>query len=173
MDVALAFVESPEADSRLVAAAYLDLLRRDPDPSGLAVWIGELQQGLTPSELAAIIASSDEFIELTANGGFDATIVPPVEVVDPVAVPVLIDPFFDPFLGGPFLGGVTVAVDVGVDPWFAGGGEGDRGRVAGIRLADSLLDRPRQDPCDIGVVAMGDRPWNPAGRRRSETPVIR
>jgi hypothetical protein len=123
-DVALAFVESPEADSRLVAAAYLDLLRRDPDLSGLAVWIGELQQGLTPSELAAIIASSDEFIELTANGGFDATIVPPVEVVDPVAVPVLIDPFFDPFLGGPFLGGVTVAVDVGVDPWFADGGFG-------------------------------------------------
>jgi Domain of unknown function (DUF4214) len=128
-DVALAILDSPEADSRLVAAAYLDLLRRNPDPSGLAVWVGELQQDLTPSELAALIASSDEFIELTANGVLDATIVPPVEVVDPVAIPVLVDPFFDPFLGSPFLGGVTVAVDVGVggcgcDPWFAGGGFG-------------------------------------------------
>jgi Domain of unknown function (DUF4214) len=129
-DVALAIVDSPEADSRLVAAAYLDILRRNPDPSGLAVWVGELQQGLTPSELAAILASSDEFIGLTANGGLDASVVPPVEVVDPVAVPVLIDPFFDPFLGSPFLGGVTVAVDVGLgdgcgcDPWFADGGFG-------------------------------------------------
>jgi hypothetical protein len=128
-DVALAILDSPEADSRLVAAAYLDLLRRNPDPAGLAVWVGELQQDLTPSELAALIASSDEFIELTANGVLDATIVPPVEVVDPVAVPVLVDPFFDPFLGSPFLGGVTVAVDVGVDgcgcdPWFTGGGFG-------------------------------------------------
>jgi hypothetical protein len=129
-DVALAIVDSPEADSRLVAAAYLDILRRNPDPSGLAVWVGELQQGLTPSELAAIFASSDEFIELTAHGVLDASIVPPVEVVDPVAVPVLVDPFFDPFLGSPFLGGVTVAVNVGLgdgcgcDPWFADGGFG-------------------------------------------------
>jgi hypothetical protein len=129
-DVALAIVDSPEADSRLVAAAYLDLLRRHPDPSGLAASITELQQGLTPSELAAIIASSDEFIGLTAHGGLDATTVLPVEVFVPVAVPVLVDPFFDPFIGDPFLGGVTVAVDVGVgfgcdcDPWFADGAFG-------------------------------------------------
>src|SRR5262249_47375581 len=73
-DVALAILDSPEADSRLVTAAYMDLLRRNPDPSGLAVWVGELQRGgLTPSELAAIIASSDEFIALTAHGVLDVS----------------------------------------------------------------------------------------------------
>jgi len=124
--VALDIVDSPEADSRVVTAAYLDLLRRNPDPSGLAAWVGELQDGLAPSELASIFASSDEFIELAAHGVLDEPISPP-DLVG-VAVPVLIDPFFDPFIAGPFFAGVTVAVDLGLgdgcgcDPGFDGGG---------------------------------------------------
>src|SRR5579871_5408225 len=65
--VALAIVDSPEADSRLVASVYLDLLRRNPDAFGLTAWVAKLQQGLSPSDLVASIASSDEFIALTAH----------------------------------------------------------------------------------------------------------
>jgi hypothetical protein len=135
--VALAIVDSPEADSRLVTAAYLDLLRRNPDPPGLATSVEALQQGLAPSELLAIIASSDEFIGLTANGQLDTPIAPPV--ADSVLVPVgpFYDPvFFDPFRGDPFFAGVAVGIGLGpgdgcgcdpgfdgsFDPGFDGGG---------------------------------------------------
>jgi hypothetical protein len=55
-------------------------------------------------------------------------------------VPVLVDPFFDPFLATPFLGGVTVAVDVGLgdgtayDAWFADGGS--VGRSVGASFSE-------------------------------------
>jgi hypothetical protein len=71
--VALAFIDSPEADSRLVSAAYLNLLGRDADPSGLATWVAQLQQGLSPSGLAASLAGSQEFIGLKAHGTLDTT----------------------------------------------------------------------------------------------------
>src|SRR5262249_38967189 len=93
--------------------------------------VAEVQQGLTPSDLAATFASSDEFIELTAHGMLDVSITPvvPVAVLVPEPVPFLVDPFFDPFIDGPFFfGGVTVAVDLGpgdgcgCDPGFADSG---------------------------------------------------
>jgi hypothetical protein len=70
--VALAIVDSSEADSQVVSAAYLNLLGRPADASGLARWVAQLQQGLTPSGLAASFASSQEFFQLKAHGVLDA-----------------------------------------------------------------------------------------------------
>jgi hypothetical protein len=110
--VALAIIDSPEADSRLVSGVYLDLLQRNPDLSGLATWVARLQQGLPPSGLVASIASSAEFIGLTAHGVLDAPIAPaPVDV--PVSDPSPAEPFCDPFVGNPSSGGVTVVIDQG------------------------------------------------------------
>jgi hypothetical protein len=129
--VALAIVDSPEADSRLVSGVYQDLLRRNPDASGLATWVAKLQQGLPPSDLVALIASSDEFIGLTAHGLLDVPITPPVpvDVAVPDATPVG-QPFCDPFVGDPFSGGVTVAIDPGqIDPGQIGPGQIDPGQI--------------------------------------------
>ena len=124
----LAIVDSAEADSRLVSGVYLDLLQRNPDPSGLAAWVARLQEGLPPSGLVASIASSDEFIGLTAHGVLDAPIACPAPVDVSVSVPIPVEPFCDPFVGDPSCGDVTVVSDPGQsdgssgDPGIDGGG---------------------------------------------------
>jgi hypothetical protein len=99
--VALAIVDSSEADTRLVTGAYHELLERNPDPPGLSNSVAALGRGLSPSQLLAILAGSEEYIALTAHGALD--VVPqPVPVVVPTEVFVS-DPFlFDPFLVDPF-----------------------------------------------------------------------
>jgi hypothetical protein len=111
--VALAILDSPEADTRLVSTVYRDLLQRDPDPSGLATWVAKLQQGLSPSDLIASIASSDEFIGLTAHGLLDMPSAPPTSVADAVPDPYAFASFCDPFLEDPFRGCMTVVTDSG------------------------------------------------------------
>jgi hypothetical protein len=98
--VALAIVNSPEADSRLVSAAYLNLLGRNADLSGVAGWVAQLQQGLSPSNLAARIASSDEFIQLKAHGVLDASSPPSLPAPAPAPAEVPVDlPITAPCLG--------------------------------------------------------------------------
>ena len=90
--VALNIVTSPEADARLVNAAYQALLGRAPE-AAVAGWVSQLQNGMTPSQLIAAIISSPEAINRV--GGLDValqTFVQPVPVADPV------DTFGEPFL---------------------------------------------------------------------------
>ncbi len=110
--VALSIVDSPEADARLVSAVYRDLLKRNPDPVGLVTWVSAVERGLLPSELLTMIASSDEYIQLTAQGVLDVPLNPiPFVFAEPVfvdvSVPVVVfvpDPFFiDPVVADPFL----------------------------------------------------------------------
>ncbi len=84
---------SPEADARLVEAAYQAILGRAPDAAGLAGWVSQLEHGMTPSQLIAAILSSPEVI--ARGGGLDMVapfVVHPVPTADPV------DTFAEPFL---------------------------------------------------------------------------
>jgi hypothetical protein len=107
--VALAIVNSPEADGRLVSAAYLNLLGRNADPSGLATWVAQLQQGLAPSGLVASLASSAEFIALKAHGVLDTSSTPSV----PAPAPAPTDSTGDVCLPAPCLGDGTDTTDQG------------------------------------------------------------
>src|SRR5262249_22635890 len=70
--VALEIIQSPEAHARVVISLYEQLLRRAPDRGGLQFWAGLLNAGqLPPSQLAATLAASPEFIALTSGGGLD------------------------------------------------------------------------------------------------------
>jgi hypothetical protein len=70
--VALEIIQSPEAHARVVTSLYAQLLRRVPDPGGAQFWEGLLNAGqITPSQLAATLAASPEFIVLTSGGGLD------------------------------------------------------------------------------------------------------
>jgi hypothetical protein len=112
--VAGEIVTSLEADARLVTAAYHDLFQRNPDSGGLSAWVAALQGGLTPAQLLAVLASSQEFIDLTAQGVLDVPPAPePEPVVIPDSEPVPIDTvFLDTFVPAP------VVVDpVVVDPF--------------------------------------------------------
>jgi hypothetical protein len=102
-NVAAEIVNSQEADARLVTAAYHDLFHRNPDPGGLSAGVAALQGGMTPAQLLAVLASSQEFVNLTAQGVLDVPPVP-VPVPIPVPVPVPIDTvFLDTFVPAPFV----------------------------------------------------------------------
>jgi hypothetical protein len=96
--VALAIINSPEADGRVVSAAYQNLLGRSADPSGLATWVAQLQQVLAPSGLAASFASSQEFILLKAHGVLDPVCSPssptlaPADAESPADVCIVVPP---------------------------------------------------------------------------------
>jgi len=135
--VALAIVDSLEADARLVTGAYHDILKRNPDPAGLSAFVADLQHGLTPSELLAELAGSEEYITLTAHGMLDVQVQPIIVNVAPVVFvedPFIFDPFFlDTFVfdsggfdgGGCDCGGFDAGFDSGgFDGGFDGGGDG-------------------------------------------------
>jgi hypothetical protein len=67
-EVALAILDSAEANARAVTSAFQSVLGRGPDPQGLAYWTAAVNQGLTPGGLLARLASSSEFIALKAHG---------------------------------------------------------------------------------------------------------
>src|SRR5262249_49590167 len=59
---ALDILNSPEANSLIVATDYRSVLNRDPDPAGVSGWVSALNQGLTPSQLLADLVGSPEFV---------------------------------------------------------------------------------------------------------------
>lgn len=64
----IAFSESPENVERTAAqvrvtSLYLGLLRRAPDPSGYAFWVGQVESGLSAQNLIAGMLSSDEYAQ--------------------------------------------------------------------------------------------------------------
>lgn len=69
--VATSIVFSPEANGRLVQAAYALLFNRAADPAGLAFWTGQVNAGLSPTELLADFAGSPEYIARKASGSLD------------------------------------------------------------------------------------------------------
>src|SRR5262249_33352542 len=114
--VAFDIVHSPEAHARQVAAAYHELLGRNPDPAGLRYWVTVLDQGLTPARLLARIAGSAEYIALRAPGGLD---VPPPAVISPPDI--VSSPFIGPpvFFSPPvFIPPPVVVITPPVDPFF-------------------------------------------------------
>lgn len=54
---------SPESDAREVRQLFQQFLRRDPDASGLAAFTAALHGGATDEQIAAAIASSDEYFQ--------------------------------------------------------------------------------------------------------------
>ena len=89
-NVALAIVQSPEANARLIDAVYHDLLRRAPDAGGADAWFSALRGGLTPAGFLAQIAGSGEYIGIVAHGMLD---VPPVVAGSPGQYADMPDPF--------------------------------------------------------------------------------
>lgn len=65
--VALMFLGSAEYQTILINNIYLKLLSRPVDPSGLFFWLGEMQAGVSPETVRAVVASSPEYIAL--HGG--------------------------------------------------------------------------------------------------------
>ncbi len=122
--VAFDIVTSPEADTRLVTAAYQTLLGRAPDAAGLAYWVSQLEHGMTPSQLLAAIASSSEFI--ARDGGLDAVTPPPARHRP-------IDTFREPFLPPfrVFPGGGFTFTPTGFTGGFSGGSGGFSGGFSG------------------------------------------
>lgn len=66
--VASAFVTSPEANTRFVAASYQHFLDRAPDAAGEAAWVNALDGGLPRSALIAGIMDSPEYASLHTAG---------------------------------------------------------------------------------------------------------
>jgi len=60
---------SPEA---WVTGLYQELLLREPDPGGLAYWVGSIQAGLSMEEAAAQFVFSEEFADRWALKAYDA-----------------------------------------------------------------------------------------------------
>jgi hypothetical protein len=92
---ALTIVDSTEAHARVVAGIYEQLLLRPPDPAGASLWVNFLNQGMTPSQLVAVIAASPEFIARTSAGGLD---VPTQFTPGLIPVPVTASAFRTPVL---------------------------------------------------------------------------
>jgi hypothetical protein len=64
--VASAVTHSAESYAGFVNGAYRRYLGRDPEPAGLAFWVGQMQGGLTDERLEAIFIGAPEYI---ANHG--------------------------------------------------------------------------------------------------------
>lgn len=54
---------SPESDAHEVQQLYQRFLRRDPDAGGLAAFAADLHRGASDEQIAAAIASSDEYFQ--------------------------------------------------------------------------------------------------------------
>lgn len=52
------------APEEIVLTSYRAILSREPDPTGFAHWLGRLQAGATPAQLAGELAASSEFAGL-------------------------------------------------------------------------------------------------------------
>jgi hypothetical protein len=61
--VALSLLTSPEADRRLVVAAYAQFMRRTVDGDGLSFWSGQLASGLTEEQFYQKLLSSREYYQ--------------------------------------------------------------------------------------------------------------
>jgi hypothetical protein len=70
--VALAVLDSGEANARLVTSAYQTFLHRNPDPTGTATFGAALDQGLSPTALFADLAGSPEYRADQASSATDA-----------------------------------------------------------------------------------------------------
>lgn len=83
--VAAAFVASPEyaarygatSDDEFVRRLYLNTLGRQPDPGGLAYWVGRLRAGVPRGDVVVGISESAEhrsrrFVEVTVTGAYAA-----------------------------------------------------------------------------------------------------
>jgi hypothetical protein len=114
LPVALSIVTSSEAHVRVVSAVFQQLLNRNPDLSGFNFWVTELNRGLMPSTMAALITASPEFIALF--GGLDVPTLPVIPAPPPVTTvgtftPISPPPLITRGLGTPFippLGSVNV-----------------------------------------------------------------
>jgi hypothetical protein len=60
-DVARAILASPESNTREVQGIYLELLRRDADPAGLAGFVAAANSGVSDEVIRAQIAGSPEY----------------------------------------------------------------------------------------------------------------
>src|SRR5262249_19427014 len=72
---AFQIVVSPEARARIIINAYQGVLGRPPDRSGAAAWLNSMQNGLTPSDLVAQLAGSQEYYQ--GQGGVELPVAPP------------------------------------------------------------------------------------------------
>ena len=73
-DVAVAFLNSREfldkntTNTEYVTVLYQTFLGRDPDPEGLANWVGQLDRGeKTRDEIVSGFADSKEFADIMAQ----------------------------------------------------------------------------------------------------------
>jgi Glycoside hydrolase family 44/Calx-beta domain/Domain of unknown function (DUF4214) len=71
--VAFFLTHSQEAYQYFVRQAYQQFLNRQPDATGIAYWVLQMQQGLTDEHLEADFAASPEFFAV--NGGTDVGLV--------------------------------------------------------------------------------------------------
>jgi hypothetical protein len=71
--VAFFLTHSQEAYQYFIGQAYKQFLNRQPDATGIAYWVLQMQQGLTEEHLEADFAASPEFFAV--NGGTDAGLV--------------------------------------------------------------------------------------------------
>ena len=71
--VAFFLTHSQEAYQYFIGQAYKQFLNRQPDATGIAYWVLQMQQGLTDEHLEADFAASPEFFAV--NGGTDAGLV--------------------------------------------------------------------------------------------------
>jgi hypothetical protein len=59
--VALAILHSPEAEETTIDGWYRNYLRRRADPGGLQAFATDLELGMTPDQVLALILASDEY----------------------------------------------------------------------------------------------------------------
>ncbi len=87
-EAAETFFTSPEfqalqiSNQEYLTRIYLTYLGREPDPSGLQYWLGQMSAGKTRQYVMTVFAQSDEFTSLCEKSGF----APNVEYVDLIAV---------------------------------------------------------------------------------------
>src|SRR5262249_31072708 len=105
--VAFGIVHSPEAHAREGTAGFQQLLGRNPDFSGVVFWRTQLDRGMLPSDMAALIAGS--FESLGRAGGLD---IQPIFGSVFNVVPVVFNGIGTPFI--PPLGGLAIFPSPGV-----------------------------------------------------------
>jgi uncharacterized delta-60 repeat protein len=74
LDVGLARyvpVEDRTPNQRFLAQAYLDLLSRPVDPSGLSFWSGRLDQGVVRTDVVRSIQASDEYLAAVVREAYE------------------------------------------------------------------------------------------------------
>lgn len=82
---------SLEANARVVDAAFVRMLNRSADTTGLSYWTTQLQRGLDADLLLAQLAASTEYIR-TQSGGIDVGFPLPLPEGDPTPNPIIVTP---------------------------------------------------------------------------------